>query len=487
MHISIDTILVALSLLLLASIAASKVSVRLGIPALLLFLGIGMLAGSEGPGGIYFDDAWLAQLLGVVALTLILFSGGLDTQIADIRPVLGQGLVLSTAGVLITALAVGWFATLVLDFSFKEGVLLGAIIASTDAAAVFSVLRGRSLDLKHGLKPLLELESGSNDPMAVFLTLGLIRLVEHPDASVLGLIPFFLRQMVLGVLLGYGAGWLIRLGINRLRLEYDGLYPVLTVALALLAYSATSALGGNGFLAVYLAGVMTGNDNLIHKSSLKRFHEALAWLMQILMFLALGLLVFPSRLLPLAGSALLIATFLILVARPLSVLITLAWTRRGWSEKVFLSWVGLRGAAPIILATFPMLADLPRSETLFNLVFFIVLTSILVQGTSLAFVARWLKVGAPAQARTAYPLEFVPAASLKSELIELTLAPGSPVIGRRVVELGFPEAALIVLLNRGGEFIIPAGSTTLEAGDTILVFSEREYLDDVRSIIGVPA
>ncbi len=487
MPVSVDTVLAALSLLLLASILASKVSVRLGIPALLLFLGIGMLAGSEGPGGVYFDDAWLAQLLGVVALTLILFSGGLDTQIEDIRPVLGQGLVLSTVGVLITALAVGGFTTLILDFSLKEGVLLGAIIASTDAAAVFSVLRGRSLGLKNGLKPLLELESGSNDPMAVFLTLGMIRLIEHPDASALELIPFFLRQMILGLLLGYGAGWLIRVGINRLRLEYDGLYPVLTVALALLAYGATSALGGNGFLAVYLAGVMTGNDNFVHKRSLKHFHEALAWLMQILMFLTLGLLVFPSRLVPLMGSALLIAVFLIVVARPLSVLLTLAWTRRGWPEKAFVSWVGLRGAAPIILATFPMLAGLPRSETLFNLVFFIVLTSILIQGTSLAAVAHRLGVSAPAQTRTAYPLEFVPTASLKNELIELTLAPGSPVVGKRVVELDFPSAALIVLLSRGGEFIIPGGSTTLEAGDTVLVFSAREYLPQVRSILGALA
>ena len=487
MPVSIDTILVALSLLLLASTLGSKVSVRLGIPALLLFLGIGMFAGSEGPGSIYFDDPWLSQLLGVVALVMILFSGGLDTQIEDIRPVLGQGLILSTAGVLITALAVGWFSTLILDFTLKEGVLLGAIIASTDAAAVFSVLRGRSLDLKHGLKPLLELESGSNDPMAVFLTLGMIRLIQHPDVSALELVPFFLRQMVLGAALGYGAGRLIRLGINRLHLEYDGLYPVLTLALALLAYGATSVLGGNGFLAVYLAGVMTGNNNFVHKRSLKHFHEALAWLMQILMFLTLGLLVFPSRLVPLAGSALLIAVFLIFVARPLSVLVTLAWTRRGWPEKAFLSWVGLRGAAPIILATFPMLAKLPRSETLFNLVFFIVLTSILIQGTSLSYMARWLKVGTPATLKHTYPLEFVPTASIKSELLELTLAPNSPVVGKQVVELGFPEATLIVLLNRGGEFIIPGGSTTLQAGDTILVFSEQEYLDQVRSIVGAPA
>src|SRR6185295_1976295 len=341
----------------------------------LLFIVLGMLAGSDGPGGIPFDDAHLAQSLGVVALALILFSGGLDTEWASVRPVLGKGLALSTVGVLITAILVGLFAKVVLGFSLLEGVLLGAIVSATDAAAVFSVLRARSVGIKGHVRPLLELESGSNDPMAVFLTTGLIGIMTHPGESVFSLIPMFIQQMALGAALGYAMGKLIVLTINRLALEFEGLYPVLTLSLILLTYGAVAALGGNGFLSVYIAGLIMGKNDFIHKRSVTRFHDGLAWLMQIAMFLALGLLVFPSHLLPIVGLGLLSSLFLMLIARPVSVLVTLAFSRMGLNEKLMISWVGLRGAVPIVLATFPLLAGMPKSEIIFDLVFFIVLTS----------------------------------------------------------------------------------------------------------------
>ncbi len=348
------------SVMLLLSILAWKVSSRLGIPALLLFLGIGMLAGSDGPGGIYFDDASVAQSVGVVALAFILFAGGLDTEWKVVRPALGAALALSTIGVLLTALVVAVFALFLLHVSFLEGLLLGAIISATDAAAVFSVLGARKLNLSGKLIPLLELESGSNDPMAVFLTIGLTNLLANPHESVFA--------------------------------EEAALYPVLTIALVLLAYGLTATLGGSGFLAVYLVGVLLGNSSVQRVNRLTGFHDSLAWLMQIAMFLILGLLVFPSRLPAVFVSGLLITGVAIFIARPVSVLITLLPVKMSLQEKLFVSWVGLRGAVPIVLATFPLLAGLPRASLLFDLVFFVVFASVLLQGASVPFVARWLGV-----------------------------------------------------------------------------------------------
>lgn len=479
---SIDHILVAASILLLLSVLASKASVKLGIPALLLFLVIGMLAGSDGPGGIYFDDAHLAQSLGVVALALILFSGGLDTEWSSVRPVLLKGLALSTAGVLITALLVGLFARVVLGFSLIEGVLLGAIVSATDAAAVFSVLRARSLGLKGHVRPLLELESGSNDPMAVFLTTGLIGIMTQPEARWFSLLPMFIQQMALGAALGHAIGKLIILIINRLALEFEGLYPVLTLSLILLTYGATAALGGNGFLAVYVAGLVMGKNDFIHKRSVMRFHDGLAWLMQIAMFLALGLLVFPSHLLPIVGLGLLASLFVMLVARPVSVLVTLAFSGMTLNEKLMISWVGLRGAVPIVLATFPLLAGMPKAEMIFDLVFFIVLTSILLQGTSIPLFARWLKLEAPVRDKV-HPLEIERTAGINSELVDVEVPNGSFVIGKQIVGAGFPKGASIVLIGRGNEFIVPNGGTVIEVGDRLLMLAGEEDLSKTRSIV----
>lgn len=481
---AIDYNLLGLAVILLVSVLASKVSDRFGVPALVLFLALGMLAGSDGPGGIYFDDAAVAQFLGAAALALILFAGGLDTGWRDVRPVLGYGLTLATLGVLLTAAAFGVFAHFFLGLSLLEGLLLGSIVSSTDAAAVFSVLRSRNVSLKGQLKPLLELESGSNDPMAALLTVGFVQVLTQPDLSPAGLLLLFGLQMPLGAAVGLAAGKGIVLLVNRLNLGYEGLYPVLTLALVLLTYSLTNLIGGNGFLAVYLAGILVGNHDFLHKRSLLRFHDGMAWLMQIAMFLTLGLLVFPSRLVPVIGPGLLAAAWLMLVARPLSVFACLLPTRLSLREKVFVSWVGLRGAVPIVLATFPLLAKASHADFMFNMVFFVVLASVLVQGTSIPLVARWLGLDAPLVPQRIFPLEYNPTAGLKSELRELGIPADSPAVGKSLVALRLPAEALVVLIARGNEYLVPSGGTTLAAGDTLLVLADGEVFSRVRAQVG---
>jgi cell volume regulation protein A len=482
---SIEYILLAFSLLLLLSVIASKISDRLGVPALLLFLFVGMLAGSDGPGGIYFDDVAFAQYIGVIALAIILFSGGLDTNVDSVRAIFKYGLTLSTLGVFITALVVGVFAKMFLGFSFLEGLLLGSIISSTDAPAVFSILRSKNVHLKGQLKPLLELESGSNDPIAVLLTISLVQLLAQSGASILHLIGLFVLQMSIGAISGYVMGRASLFLINRLKLGYEGLYSVLTISLVILIYSLTNLVNGNGFLAVYLAGIIIGNKDFIHKRSLLRFHDGLAWLMQIAMFLTLGLLVFPSDLLPVTGMGMLITACLIFVARPVSIFASLIKSIFSRREKIFISWVGLRGAVPIVLATYPLLAKLPQSELMFNIVFFVVLTSVLLQGTSIPLVARWLGVDAPAPVKRVYPLEYTPIGGIKAELKELIIPTGSKVIGKTIVELGLPTGFLIVLIARGGEFVLPGGGTALLENDTLLVLAEKEVFQQAQSQIHV--
>lgn len=479
----IELILLWASALLLAAVLASKASGRLGIPSLLLFLLIGMLAGEEGPGGIPFDDARLSQSLGVVALAFILFAGGLETEWRVVRKKVWQGLSLATVGVLLTAGLTGAFAHWVLNIGWLEGMLLGAVVSSTDAAAVFSVLRTRGVGLKGGIGPLLELESGSNDPMAVFLTVGLIRLLMEPGSTVLDLAGSFVLQMAVGFAAGLAAGrgavWMM----NRLKLQSEGLYPVLSVAVVMLTYSGTAYLKGNGFLAVYVAGIVMGNAEFIHKKSLGRFLDAVAWLMQIAMFLALGLLVYPSRVLQVAGVGLLIAGFLVVVARPVSVMAALALSNLPMRSRWMVSWVGLRGAVPIILATFPLLAGVPNSNLFFNVVFFIVLTSVLVQGTSLPAVARWLGVREPLEPGRIGPLELAPAQRMNSEMVEMVVGENSPAAGKQLVDLHLPKSALVVLVSRGEEFVVPRGGTVLEPADRLTLLVDRREAEAVRAFV----
>lgn len=476
---------------MIASVLASKASNRVGVPTLLVFIAIGMLVGSEGLGGIAFDDARLAQGLGVIALAYILFSGGLDTDWREIRPVLGAGLALATVGVLATCALVGVFVHYALGLDWRTGLLIGAIVSSTDAAAVFSVLRGRGVHLRGRLPGLLELESGSNDPMAVFLTTAMIALIAGAwptGPAALGTLALhFVREMLVGAVVGWAAGKSTVYLLNRIRLESEGLYPVLTLALVPFVYAATQRLGGNGFLAVYAAGLSLGRHAVIHKRSLTQFHDGIAWLVQIGMFLTLGLLVYPSRLVSVAGAGLALSAFLVFVARPVAVAVALARTRFTRAEKALVAWVGLRGAVPIVLATFPLTAGTPQAEAIFNLVFFVVLTSVALQGSLLPSVARRLGVEAAATPKVRYPIEYVPqapgATALKSELRELHVQAGSHAAGRSVVELGLPETVLIVLMQRDGQMLVPRGTTRVEAGDTMLLLADETGVSRVSELV----
>ncbi len=478
----IEYLLLIGSILILVSIAIAKLSDNLGIPTLLLFLGVGMLAGSEGPGGIYFDNARLAQSVGIIALVFILFAGGLDTKWREVRPVFWQATSLATSGVFVTASAVGLFVSMALGLPLLSGLLLGAVVSSTDAAAVFSVLRSKNVTLRGPLKPLLELESGSNDPMAVFLTVGLIQVMTLPKTSLSSVFLLFIIQMGLGAGLGVTLGKAMVFVLNWLRLSYEGIYPVFSLAFAALIYGATSTLGGSGFLAVYVAGLVAGNSDFVHKKSLLRFFDGLAWLSQIAMFLTLGLLVFPSHIVPVIGIGLLVSVFLMLIARPVSVFLSLSLAKLHWKEKTLVSWVGLRGAVPIVLATFPLLAGLPDSKLIFNVVFFIVLTSALLQGWSIPVVARLLHLDAPLETRRRYPIEFAPMEGVDTELVDLIVPFSSALAGKSIVELDLPQDSLIVLISRNDNFIVPSGGTVLQEGDTVLVLVNRNNLPLFRAI-----
>jgi cell volume regulation protein A len=483
MHFSIEYLILTVAILLLVSVLTSKASGKFGIPALLLFLAVGMAAGWEGLGGIRFHDPLAAKSIGILALIFIIFSGGLDTRWENVKPIVLRGISLATVGVLVTAILIGWFATVTLHWSWLEGLLLGAIVSSTDAAAVFSVLRSRRIGLKGHLRPLLEFESGSNDPMAVFLTVGLISIMGADDKNLLHLIPSFILDMGLGALLGYLMPKLMLYVINRIKLEYEGLYPVLTIALVLLTYAVTVTVHGNGFLAVYMAGMVLGNSRFLHKKTLKRFHEGLAWLMQIAMFLSLGLMVEPKQLIPYLGVGLLISLFLILIARPASVWLSLPTRFFSNREKGMIAWMGLRGAAPIILATFPMLAGINQANVMFQLVFFIVVTSVLIQGTTFPLVARWLGVDAPMKANNAYPLELDEVEGIDADIVDVLVPYNAEVVGKRIFEIGIPKDCLVVLISKGEGFVIPNGTTVLDGGEVLLVLANKTDLAQLQRII----
>jgi cell volume regulation protein A len=334
------------------------------------------------------------------------------------------------------------------------------------------------------MKSLLELESGSNDPMAVFLTIGLIQLYINPEAGFADLILLFSKQMIIGAILGLLFGKLISAVINYLKISYQGIYYVYALAFACLTYGLTAALGGSGFLAVYIAGIVMGNSDFIHKNSLFRFFDGLAWLSQIGMFLTLGLLVFPSKLIPLIGVGLLLSFVLMFIARPAGVFISLAFSKMGWRKKIFIGWVGLRGAVPIILATFPLVYNLPYAEIFFSLVFFIVLTSALLQGWSLSFAANMLKVSTPVPKKRKQLLEFSTDEGIDAELMDFYVRPTSELVGKSIVELGMPKDSLIALINRNEGYVVPSGGTILEEGDILLTLVNPGNLENVKEIMG---
>ncbi|MGH8957601.1 MAG: potassium/proton antiporter [Acidimicrobiia bacterium] len=478
---SFEPVLVGAALLLLG-VLAGKLSGRFGVPALLLFLVIGMLAGSDGPGGVDFTNAPLAASVGSIALAFILFSGGLDTRWRAVQPVLWPGISLATVGTLITGAIAGGAAIYIFDFPPLFGLLAGSIISSTDAAAVFSVLRSRGIALRGGVRALLELESATNDPMAVFLTIGLSELIINAEAEPISLVFLFVRHMVLGAVVGIAlaqaAVWLL----NKIKLEYEGLYPVLTLAIVLLIFSATSAIEGSGFLAVYLAGLTMSRHRLIHKRSLARFHDGVGWLMQIAMFLVLGLLVFPSQLPELALPSLGLALVLMFVARPVAVWITLAPTSFSWREKALISWVGLRGALPIVLATFPLAAGVPLAPEIFNVVFFVVFLSVALQGTTIARVARWLGVADTKAAEGDRP-ELITGGDRSRSITEVTIPDHSWVDGRRVLELDLPTGMWLALVGRGEEYLVPQGPTVLQAGDRLTILASPSEKEQVEKLL----
>ncbi len=474
--IPIETILLWVAVLIFVSAVSSKLSDRFAIPALLLFLVIGMLAGSEGIGGLHFDNAQLAKSIGVIALIFIIFSGGLDTNWKDTRAVAWPGVVLSTLGVLLTAVITGLCAVYILKFSFLEGMLLGSIVSSTDAAAVFSILRSKRISLKQPLKPLLEFESGSNDPMAVFLTVGFISILTSQNMSVPALIPGFFLNMGMGALIGYLMARFVVFFIKRLKLYYEGLYPVIMISLVLFTYVISVFLKGNGFLAVYLIGLMLGKVEFPNKIMIVRFHDGLAWLMQIAMFITLGLLVFPSHIIPLIGPGLLLTILLMVVARPISVLLCLLPFKMNERKKAMVAWVGLRGSVPIILATFPFMAGISQADTIFNIVFFIVIASVLIQGTSIPAISKMLKVDAPWTDKTRYPIEFEKTEGIDAELTDIIVPYNSGAVGKMIRDLNVPEKCLIMLISRNDKFVIPAGPTVIEGGDVLLVLANTEDL-----------
>lgn len=473
MNLTTENILLVGSILLFISLLAGKTSYKFGVPVLLLFTAIGILAGSEGIGGIYFDNPKTTQFIGIIALNFILFSGGLDTNWQSIKPIVWQGVTLSTLGVFITAISVGLFVWAITDFTIYEGLLLGSIVSSTDSAAVFSILRSKNLGLKGNLRPLLELESGSNDPMAYVLTITFTGLVINQDSSLIASLPVFFKQLVIGGIFGYLCGLAGKYVINHIRMDFEGLYIVLIIAIMFFSFSATNFIGGNGFLAVYLCALYLGNQDLIHKKKFLKSFDSFAWLMQIVLFLTLGLLVFPSQIFPVIGIGLLISAFLMLIARPVSVFLSLHFFKVQNRSKWFISWVGLRGAVPIVFATYPLIAGVEKASMIFNVVFFISLTSVLIQGTTLSTIAKWLHLTLPEKTKHRPLSDIERAETTKSVLTEIIIPEDCPVIGKQLVELGLPKTIEISFIHRNNQYITPNGSTPIEANDKLFVLSEN--------------
>ena len=475
-----ENILLIGAILIFCSILISKTGYRFGIPTLLLFLLVGMGFGSDGLG-LQFDSASDAQFIGMMALSIILFTGGMDTKLHDIRPVLAQGILLSTVGVLVTTLLTGGFIYFLSSSTSADialplltSLLLAATMSSTDSASVFNLLRSQKMNLKENLRPMLELESGSNDPMAYMLTIALIQVVASgSDLSIGGVAKDLLVQFFFGGVIGFAFGkfsvWLI----NKIELSNASLYPILLLSLVFITFTTTDLLKGNGYLAVYIAGVVVGNARLAFRKEVNTFMNGLTWLFQIVMFLSLGLLVNPHEMLDVAWIAVLIALFMILVARPVSVFLCL-FPFRGMSHRArwFVSWVGLRGAVPIIFATYPVVAGIPGSQQIFNVVFFITLLSLIIQGMTISAGARMLHLDLP-QEKEGNEFGVELPEEIDSQLMDQTLTAEMLKNGNRLADMDIPKGTLVMLVKRGNEFIIPNGQVELYEGDKLLFISEN--------------
>jgi potassium/hydrogen antiporter len=478
--------MVIVGALLIAAALFSRASDRLGLPLALVFLLVGMLAGSEGIGGLVFEDYQFAYRLGTVALVMILFDGGLNTPVAIIRRVAAPAGVLATFGVVGTAAMVAVGAR-VLGLEWTHAVLLGAVVSSTDAAAVFSVLRGSGISLKKRVGATLEVESGANDPMAVILTIAVTATMLDPNASLGWPILWTVAvQLVVGGAAGLGAGYAARYVLARTRLVAGGLYAVLLIGVALFTFALPTLAQGSGFLAVYIAGVVLGNGALPYRSGLLRILDAIAWLGQVTMFLVMGLLVFPSRLFDVAPIGIALALFLAIVARPLVVTLCLLPFQYRPHEVGYIGWVGLRGAVPIILAVYPILAGAPGAEQIFDIVFFIVVVSAIIPGATVRALARRLRLesGDPPAPLAVLSVESLQ--PMKGELLSFYIDEDLPVAGERLSDVPFPEGTAVTLIVRGGELVAPKGQTILEPGDHLYVLAHEEERELIQLLLGRP-
>jgi cell volume regulation protein A len=465
-------LILAAGALLAGGLFATLIAVRARVPSLVLFLGLGMVLGSDITGWIYFDDYELARVVGVVALALILFEGGLTAGLAEIRPVLGPTLSLALAGTLLTALLAGLAAAWLFGFSTVEGLLVGSVLAATDVAAVFALLRGSTLRRK--LARTLEGEAGFNDPIAVLLVLGFVAWLKQPGYGWVDMAALFARQLLIGLAVGGAVAWLAVQAFRRVRLATAGLYPVASLATAALAYGGADALGGSGFLAVYLAGLGLGTATIPAKQTVTTFHQGLAWVAQLTMFLTLGLLVFPAQLDEVALKGTVLALVVVLFARPVAAALATAPWRFSARERLTLGWGGLRGAVPVVLATFPVIAEVPRSLEFFNIVFFAVLVSTLLQGSTFEPLARSLGVTTSEPALPRPLAEAGTIRALGAEVLEYPVAPDDAIVGARVRDLGLPREAVVNVIVRGDEAIPPRGSTRLRAGDRLHILLRQE-------------
>jgi potassium/hydrogen antiporter len=470
----VDRLILIAGMLMVAGTLSSKFSERLGVPVLVLFLALGMLVGSEGPGGVDFENYRLAHGIGTVALALILFDGGLRTPLTALRVAWKPGVLLATLGVLITSAVTGAVAAFILDIPLLEGLLLGSIVGSTDAAAVLSILRSAGMHLRSRVAATLEVESGANDPMAIFLTIGLIELILGEAEPGLAQLQLFVVQMGGGLAAGLLVGRLSVSLVNRINLEAAGLYPVLTASCGAVAYGAAASFGGSGFLSIYVAGIVIGNSRLVFRRGTFLFQDGMAWIGQIVMFVVLGLLANPSELLRVGARGVVITLALIFLARPLAVAPILLPLRFAPREVLFVSWIGLKGAVPIVLATFPLLYGLPNGPLLFNVIFFVVLVSAVVQGSSVKPVARFLGLEEPPEPEPPITLELNTAFDVDADVVEYFIAEDSDVAGSRLNQIGLSDGAVVAMIVRDRKLIPPRGSTEIHSGDYVFVVVRHE-------------
>ncbi|MBX3416121.1 MAG: potassium/proton antiporter [Pirellulaceae bacterium] len=469
----IDTIILIGSVLLLLAVLSIKFSSRLGMPVLVAFLFLGMLAGSDGIGGIEFEDYSLSYAIGNVVLVIILYSGGLATPLSAIRYAWKPAGLLATVGVFVTAIVTGLAAAWILNLPLTLGLLLGSIVGSTDASAVFSILRAGGIHIRRSLADTLEVESGSNDPMAIFLTVGLIEYLTGNLTHAWGAFFLLANQLIVGLAIGVVIGYVAVWALNKVQLEVAGLYPILAMAFGLISYGLAAELGGSGFLSTYLTGIVVGNRRIPFNRGIQSFHDASAWLGQIMMFVLLGMLSFPSRLVGVLLPGLAIAIVLMFIARPLAVYFCLLRTRFVNREKLFLSWVGLKGAVPITLAIFPLMNGIEGAATIFDVVFFIVIISAILQGSTLKWVAQFLRLDVPPKREPPITLEISSLHEVDADIVDYYIDADSQVAGKRIRDLALPAEVVIALVVRHHQSRLPKGSFRIEADDHVIVVVNR--------------